>query len=134
MSRSGSFSLTFPDFSGATRKLVLWNLTSFFVLLIASLAFPAGTIKAVQLLAFAPEAFLHQGYLWQPLTYSLIQSGLLSTLLSLLCLWFIAGFLEQFHGENWLLGLYITSVLGTAAAALSDTDAARRCNKHKPTF
>jgi len=117
MARSGSFSLNFPEFSGATRRLVLWNLASYFIFLVARLAFPVGTAKAVRNLAFSPEAFLHLGYLWQPLTYSLIQIDLLSTLLSLLSLWFIAGFLEQFHSENWLLGLYITSVLGTAAAA-----------------
>jgi membrane associated rhomboid family serine protease len=117
MPRSGSFSLAFPEFRGATRRLVLWNLIAYFVLLIARLAFPVGSTRALFLLAFVPEAFLHHGYLWQPLTYSLIQGDLLSTLLNLLSLWFIAGFLENFHSESWVLGLYIISVLGTAVAA-----------------
>jgi membrane associated rhomboid family serine protease len=81
------------------------------------LAFRDLTKDAANILGFAPEAFLHHGYFWQPFTYSLVQIGLLATVLNLLSLWFIAGFLEQFHGESWLLGLYITSVLGTATAA-----------------
>ena len=116
MSPSSTISLTFPDFRGATRRLVLWNLAAFFILLIASLAFPARASHMIELLAFDPSAFLH-GRLWQPFTYSLIQIGLLSTLLNLLCLWFFAGFLENYHTSSWITGLYVTSVLGTAAAA-----------------
>jgi membrane associated rhomboid family serine protease len=116
MARSCSTPFSFPEFRGATRRLVLWNLASFFILLIAQLAFPA-TRDAAFVLGFTPEAFLHHGQLWQPLTYSLVQIGILSTLLSLLSLWFVSGFLEFFHSENWVLGLYIASVLGTAAAA-----------------
>ena len=117
MARSGSIPFSFPDFRGATRRLVVWNLVSFFVLLIAQLAFQDWSKGAVDIFGFAPEAFLHHGRLWQPFTYSLVQIGIISTLLSLLSLWFVSGFLEFFHSENWVLGLYVTSVLGTAAAA-----------------
>jgi membrane associated rhomboid family serine protease len=70
------------------------------------------------LLTFSPREFLH-GALWQPLTYSLMHFGLLGTLFELLSLWFLAGFLENFHNANWVIGLYAASVLGTAAAALA---------------
>jgi membrane associated rhomboid family serine protease len=116
MSPSSTISLTFPDFRGATRRLVLWNLAAFFILLIASLAFPAPTRHAIDLLSFDPGAFLH-GSLWQPFTYSLVQIGIISTLLNLLGLWFLAGFLENCHNSTWTTGLYITSVFGTAVAA-----------------
>jgi len=109
-------SLSFPEFRGATRRLVLWNLISFFALLIVGLAFRGATDWTRYYLGFAPETFLH-GLLWQPLTYSLVQVGILSTLLNLLGIWFLAGFLERYHSEGWVLGLYIVSVLGTAAAA-----------------
>jgi len=105
----------FPEFRGATRRLVLWNLSSYFALLIAQLAFPQWPGKEV--FGFAPETFLHHSHLWQPFTYSLVQYGIVSTLLTLLMLWFIAGFLEMYHGANWVMGLYVTAVLGTAAAA-----------------
>jgi membrane associated rhomboid family serine protease len=116
MSPPTTISLTFPDFRGATRRLVLWNLAAFFILLIALLAFPDRAGHTINLLAFDPGAFLH-GSLWQPFTYSLIQIGLLSTLLNLLCLWFFAGFLESFHTSSWVTGVYAVSVLGTAAIA-----------------
>jgi membrane associated rhomboid family serine protease len=116
MSPSNTISLTFPDFRGATRRLVLWNLAAFFIFLIVSLAFPARIGHAIELLAFDPSAFLH-GRLWQPFTYSLLQFGLLQTFLNLLCLWFFAGFLENYHTSSWVTGIYAISVLGTAATA-----------------
>ncbi len=118
MPRIGSTAFAFPDFHGATRRLVLVNLAAFFVLAIVK----ATNASAFQSLyfhgTFWPEGFLH-GWIWQPLTYSLVQVGITSTLLSLLSLWFLAGFLENFHNSNWVLTLYVVSVLGTAAAALA---------------
>jgi membrane associated rhomboid family serine protease len=114
----GSSPLAFPDFKGATRRLILINLATYFALLIASLAFSEGTAHVVGRMMFDPSAFLH-GDLWQPLTYSFVHPGLLSTLFELLSLWFLAGFLENFHNANWVMGLYAISVLGTAAAALA---------------
>jgi membrane associated rhomboid family serine protease len=118
MARFGSSPLAFPDFSGATRKLILVNLGAYFALLLLSLA-SSGSASSIGInLSFEPAVFLH-GYLWQPLTYSFIHSGILRTFLELLSLWFLAGFLEGFHNSNWVLGLYAASVLGTALAALA---------------
>ena len=58
------------------------------------------------------------GEIWQPFTYSLVQLDIWRTLFALLSLWFLAGFLEGFKGDNWVTSLYVVSVLGTAAAAL----------------
>ena len=41
MPRIGSTPFAFPDFHGATRRLVLWNLAAFFILALAQLAVPA---------------------------------------------------------------------------------------------
>ncbi len=119
MPRFGSSPLAFPDFSGATRRLILVNLGTFFALLLAQFAMreQAGGLAAA--LSLAPDACVH-GSLWQPLTYSFIHPTLLGTLFELLSLWFLAGFLEmQGHSANWVMGLYAVSVLGTAAAALA---------------
>ncbi len=43
--------------------------------------------------------------------------NLIGTLFELLSLWFLAGFLENLHSSSWVMGLYVASVLGTAAAA-----------------
>jgi len=59
-----------------------------------------------------------QGNFWQPLTYSFIHSGVIGTALELVSLWFMLGFLEQLHNSTWVTGLYASSVMGTAVAAL----------------
>jgi membrane associated rhomboid family serine protease len=116
MARFGSSPLAFPDFKGATRKLILINLATYFALLLANFASPSAA-KIAGLLVFDPSAFMH-GALWQPLTYSFLHIGIVGTLFELLSLWFLAGFLENFHDANWVTSLYAFSVLGTAAAAL----------------
>jgi membrane associated rhomboid family serine protease len=117
MARMGPMSFSFPEFRGATRRLILVNLAAFFVLLLVQLA-DARSYESVLLhFTFEPHLFLH-GQLWQPSTYSLVQVGIGRTLFALLSLWFLAGFLENFRGDSWVTSLYVVSVLGTAAAAL----------------
>lgn len=115
MPRIGSTPFAFPDFHGATRRLVVVNLAAYFVLALAGLVMPSWTGQAAGWLTFQPGFFLH-GALWQPLTYSLIHPSLLGTLFELLSLWFLAGFLETYHSDSWVMGLYIWAVLGTALA------------------
>jgi membrane associated rhomboid family serine protease len=117
MPRIGASPFSFPGFRGATRRLVLWNLSAFFVLLLAQLAFQGGAIPIGGVLGFLPGAFL-SGAFWQPFTYSFIHLNLIGTLFELLSLWFLAGFLENTHSPSWVTGLYAVSVLGAAAAAI----------------
>jgi membrane associated rhomboid family serine protease len=116
MPRIGATPFSFPDFRGATRRLVLVNLGAFFALLLAQLAFSGDGVLLAGDLSFVPSAFLH-GAFWQPLTYSLIHPSLVGTLFELLSLWFLAGFLESVHTSSWVIGLYAASVLGNAVAA-----------------
>jgi membrane associated rhomboid family serine protease len=117
MARFGSTPFSFPDFHGATRRLVLWNLIAFFALLLAQLALRDTALHLQFAFSLDPRAFL-DGSIWQPFTYSLVHPTLLGTLFELLSLWFLAGFLENFHSSTWVTGLYIVSVLGTALAAV----------------
>ncbi|MGA7832707.1 MAG: rhomboid family intramembrane serine protease [Terracidiphilus sp.] len=116
MRSPGSIPFAFPAFHGATRRLILWNLAAFFLLLIVRLAIPQPAIPFDLRFGFVPSLFLN-GAFWQPLTYSLVHPTILGTLFELLSLWFLAGFLENYHDSGWLTGLYAASVLGTAAAA-----------------
>lgn len=118
MPRLGASPFSFPDFSGATRRLILANLCAYFGLALVQLALPADAGSLVALLTFLPSGFLH-GALWQPLTYSFIHFGIIGTLFELMSLWFLAGFLESLNSSAWVTGLYAASVLGTAAAALA---------------
>jgi len=117
MPRIGATQLSFPSFRGATRLLVLVNLATFFILIILQSA----SFDLYQWLvghgALWPQAFLH-GWIWQPLTYSFVQLGISSTLFALLSIWFLAGFLENLHPSDWVLGLYATSVIFTAIAGI----------------
>jgi len=116
MRRLGSTPFAFPDFRGAARRLVLINLVAYFVLLILRLASPALAGEIGARLAFQPSMFL-SGWLWQPITYSLVHLGLMGTLFELLSIWFLVSFLETGHGSGWVTWLYVASVLGTALAA-----------------
>lgn len=118
MPRIGSTSFSFPEFRGATRRLILWNLGAYFLLLLTGAVSRDVFNWIFRHLSFVPEAFVLHGWLWQPITYSFIHQGILGTLLELLSLWFLAGFLETFHGDTWVTGLYAVSVLGTALAAV----------------
>jgi membrane associated rhomboid family serine protease len=117
MPRLGATQLSFPSFRGATRLLVLVNLAAFFILIILQSASPALYGALVLHLGLWAQAFLH-GWIWQPITYSFVQIGISSTLFALLSLWFLAGFLENFHARDWVLGLYATSVIFTALAGI----------------
>lgn len=117
MPRIGSSSFAFPDFRGATRRLILVNLAAYFLLLIVSATSSLGG-QLQFWTALNPILLLH-GWVWQPFTYSFVHVGILGTALELLSLWFVAGFLESYHGANWVTSLYAVSVLGTALAALA---------------
>ncbi|MGB8260478.1 MAG: rhomboid family intramembrane serine protease [Terracidiphilus sp.] len=118
MPRFGSTPFAFPEFRGATRRLVLWNLAAYFALAFLGLTAARTAQQVSEALAFSPAAFLH-GSVWQPLTYSLMHPGLYGAFFELLSLWFLAGFLETMGNSNWVTGLYTASVLGTAASALA---------------
>jgi membrane associated rhomboid family serine protease len=118
MPRLGTTPFSFPEFRGATRRLILWNLVAYFALALARMASPISADQLAGSFEFTPSLFLH-GSLWQPITYSLIHPTLIGTFFELLSLWFLAGFLESTHSARWITGLYATSVLGTAAAALA---------------
>ena len=120
MARFGATPFAFPEFHGATRRLILWNLAAYFLLAILSLTAPLTASQLTSDLLFFPDLLLHGslGHLWQPVTYSFIHpSGILGTLFELLSLWFLAGFLENTRTSSWVTGLYAVSVLGTAVAA-----------------
>jgi membrane associated rhomboid family serine protease len=109
--------LSFPDFRGFTRKLVVWNVAVFFVFLILGIASAPSARSLLQYTALTPPFFLH-GYVWQILTYSFVHQGILGTALELLSLWFLGSFLESNNGPRWLAEIYFVSVLGAGLAAI----------------
>ncbi len=110
--------LTLPPFRGATRRLVLANVAVFFVLAILSFAAPPLSSRLELALALSPERVAH-GLIWQPLTYSFLNVGILGTAFGLLTLWFTGSMLEDARGSRWLTELfYVSSIGGGVLAAL----------------
>ncbi len=122
MARSGPTSLSLPSFEGATRRLVLINVASFFLLaLIGSISRPLES-TLLDHLALFPFRLAH-GELWQLGTYSFLNGDLASTLFAVLTLWFVGSMLEGSYGARWLYQLYLVSAIGGGllASALSFT-------------
>ena len=84
------------------------NLVAYFALALANLFAASPANQVTGWLVFVPGSFLH-GAVWQPLTYSLIHTGIIGTLFELLSLWFPGRILEPYHGDAWVTGLYIAS-------------------------
>jgi membrane associated rhomboid family serine protease len=122
MRRSGPISLALPSFGGAVRRLILINVAAFFALAVLAWISPAVNGFLLSHLVLEPLAVVH-GQIWQLVTYSLIQPGILSILFSMLTLWFTGSLLESANGGRWLTELYWTSVIGGAviASAISFT-------------
>jgi membrane associated rhomboid family serine protease len=116
MPRSTSISMAMPPFSGATRRLILAYVGAFFGL--AVLGWISSSVAATlsAYLVLEPLAVVH-GQIWQLLTYSFIQVGILGTLFAMLTLWFTGSLLETSYGSRWLYELYFTSIIGGAVIA-----------------
>jgi membrane associated rhomboid family serine protease len=110
--------LAFPDFSGFTRKLILWNLGAYFFLILLHVASTSSAYTLTVWTALLPTAVLH-GYIWQFVTYSFVHQGILDTAFQLLSLWFLCSFLEGAHGSRWTAELYWVSVVGAGLAAIA---------------
>ena len=103
--------IALPEFRGLTRRLVLANLATYFAILILTLSRVVSLEFVLTHFGFSPQRFL-SWEIWQPLTASFVQVGLVSTFFGLLMLWFLGSLLEDWHGASWFGWLYAVSLLG----------------------
>jgi membrane associated rhomboid family serine protease len=122
MPRSGPISLSLPAFAGTTRKLILLNVGAFFGLLLLRWLSPQLEALLFSHLLLEPLA-VARGEVWQLVTYSFVEQGIIGILFGMLTLWFTGSLLEPSFGGRWLGELYLTSVIGGAllASAVSFT-------------
>src|SRR3984957_3789769 len=122
--RSGFSSLSFPSFTGVTSQLVLANVAVFFVLLLMKYAAVGMLLVVLQYFSLTPALLIH-GWVWQLVTYSFLNAGVLHVAFNMLTLWFIGSFLETSKGSRWLLEIYFLCAVGGAVigSALSFTHA-----------
>jgi membrane associated rhomboid family serine protease len=116
MPRSGPISLSLPAFQGTTRKLILLNVATFFGLLLLRWLAPQLEAVLFSHILLEPLAAA-RGEVWQLLTYSFVEQGILGILFGMLTLWFAGSLLEPSFGGRWLGELYLTSVIGGALIA-----------------
>src|ERR1700677_4196566 len=109
--RTGFSALSFPSFSGVTRQLVLANVAVFFLLLILEFAAPRMALVVSTYFSLTPVLLLH-GWVWQLVTYSFLNSGVLHVAFNMLTLWFIGSYLETAKGSRWLLEVYFLCAIG----------------------
>ena len=110
--RTGT-TLSFPSFRGVTSQLVLANVAVFFLLLLVGFAAPRAGLTIATYFSLTPALLLH-GWIWQLVTYSFLNAGVLHVALNMLTLWFIGSYLEGSKGGRWLLELYFLCVIGGA--------------------
>jgi membrane associated rhomboid family serine protease len=116
MARSSPITMTFPPFTGIVRKLVLANVAVFFALLLLRWVSPS--VSAFLLIhLFLEPLQVVRGEIWQLVTYSFLNAGILDMLFGMLTLWFTGSLLEGVYGSKWLTELYFSSVIGGAAIA-----------------
>ena len=108
--------MALPSFGGAVRRLILINVAAFFALAVLSWISPGMNRLLLSHLVLEPLAVVH-GQVWQLVTYSLVNPGILSMVFAMLTLWFTGSLLEGAYGSRWLTELYWTSVIVGAAVA-----------------
>jgi membrane associated rhomboid family serine protease len=111
--RSGFSGLSFPSFTGVTSRLVLANVVVFFVLLVLEYAAPRAAFQFLAYLSLTPSLLLH-GWIWQLVTYSFLNAGVMHVAFNMLTLWFIGSFLETSKGSRWVTEIYFLSAIGGA--------------------
>jgi membrane associated rhomboid family serine protease len=109
--RTGSTTISFPRFSGVTSQLVLANVVVYFLLLLLEYAAPRMALVILSYFSLTP-ALLLRGWLWQLVTYSFLNSGVLHVAFNMLTLWFIGSYLETAKGSRWLLEIYFLCAIG----------------------
>jgi membrane associated rhomboid family serine protease len=114
----GSFTLSFPPFSGAVKRLVLINVAVFFGLLGLGLfarslaAFLQGHAELVPYLTL-------RGEIWQLVTYSFIHFGIWHIAGNMLQLWMFGSSLEGSWGSRKFYEFYFFTVIGGALATIA---------------
>jgi membrane associated rhomboid family serine protease len=116
MPRSTAMTMSLPPFSGTVRQLIIANVAVFFLFALLGWLTPGLAAILTAHLMLQPIAVLH-GQIWQLVTYSFLNPGLLGILFAMLTLWFCGVLLEGAYGSRWLAELYFVSAIGGAILA-----------------
>jgi membrane associated rhomboid family serine protease len=108
---NGPVMLALPPFRGATRKLILIALVSYFGLTVLGWLLP-GLASTIQGLAILIPDLAVERQIWQFVTYPFVGLGLLSVLFALLSVWFFGSSVEDERGSSWLTDYFFATTVG----------------------
>lgn len=110
MPRYSSFEMGLPPFRGAVRQIILAS-TAIYIVLLLLLSFAPDLGNLVFALGVLQPQRIHEGWLWQFVTYAFMYRDPLDFVLSLVGIYFIGGPVEDQIGRGRFYGLFFGSVI-----------------------
>jgi membrane associated rhomboid family serine protease len=117
--RNQSFEMGLPPFLGAVRNLIIASVVIFLTLLLLHPFAPVVEQFIFEHGVLTPEAILHQGWLWQFVTYPFMYADPMGFAMSLLGIYFLGGAVESQIGARRLYGLFFGSLILAAMAGVA---------------
>ena len=107
-----------PPFTGAVRNIIIFSTIIFLILLFLHPIAPGVEQFIFDHGILSPDRILHDGWLWQFLTYPFMYLDPLGFALSLLGIYFLGGAVEAQIGPKRLYGLFFGSLVLAAIAGV----------------
>src|SRR3954464_11572184 len=117
---NSGMTLSFPPFTRVVKWIIGINVVLFFVHGVLQMV-PSAALAAQYMergLLLVPRLVVH-GWIWQPVTYSFANFGLLQLIFGMLVIWLLGSNLESTFGSRWLVRYYAISALGGAACTIA---------------
>jgi membrane associated rhomboid family serine protease len=114
----GSFSMGFPPFTRALKRLVIINAAIYLLMLLMDGVAPGLAHIITELFWLRPALVLH-GLIWQVVTYSFFHAGLFHVLFNMLGLWMFGATLESEWGSKRFQELYFFGAVGAALTTIA---------------
>jgi membrane associated rhomboid family serine protease len=117
-SYGSGFSLSFPPFTRALKRLIIAN-TAVFLLMLLIDGLAPGVGMILKSLFWLRPALVISGCFWQVVTYAFFHSGVLHILFNMLGLWMFGATLELEWGAKRFLELYFFGAVGAALTTIA---------------
>jgi membrane associated rhomboid family serine protease len=110
-------SLSFPNFRGFTRAMVMLCSAVYVTVLLLGWIFTDAARRVTETFWLLPYDVVH-GSVWQLATYALLHSSVSHILFNMLGLWFVGAYLESAIGTRKIAELFWFSVVGAGLCTL----------------
>lgn len=118
MARNTSFEMGLPPFRGAVRQIILGS-TAIYVVILLLVAFAAPIGQRVLALGILAPERIHEGWLWQFVTYAFMYTDPMDFVLSLVGVYFLGSAVEERLGRSRFYVLFFGSIVLSAVAGFA---------------